>query len=312
MTRFARWTLGGWIVIIGVLVIPMTVRAQHVQGLEKTGRIARLEAALGALKYPMAVRIGPGKDRYVLDGGNGRLLVIGNNGKVKHNWPLDTAGKSQFEAAADIAIDKSGNVYVADAANSRIVKYSGVGKRLLVIGKPGEINGPLGLAVTDDGSLIVADTNGHSVVVYDPTGKLVRRFGSEGTGPGNLRYPHGIALDAKGNIYVADFLNDRVSVFDPKGTPVRTFGGSGKDPGKFRNPYGLAIDHKGRVWVSDSENARIQVFSAEGTEPQVLASPGPGAEAFDHPKSVAVAPDGEVIVCNTGKHAADLFRYKNP
>ena len=312
MTRATRWTLGGWIVSIGLLVVPMNLWAQHVQGLEKTGRIARLEAALGALKYPMAVRIGPGRDRYVLDSGNGRVVVIGNNGKVKQNWALDMPGKSQFEAAADIAVDKAGNVYVADAVNSRVVKYSGTGKRLLVIGKPGEINGPLGLAVADDGSLIVADTNGHSVVMYDATGKLVRRFGGEGTGPGHLRYPHGIALDSKGNIYVADFLNDRVSQFDAKGTPMKSFGGSGKDPGKFRNPYGLAIDQKGRIWVSDSENARIQVFSAEGTDPQVVNSPGAGAEAFDHPKSVAVAPDGEVIVCNTGKHAADLFRFKNP
>jgi DNA-binding beta-propeller fold protein YncE len=308
MNRVARWILEGWIMSAGLLVYPMNASAEPVQGVEMTGRITHL--AGDALNYPMAVRIGPGNDRYVLDSGNGRLLVTDEGGTLKQSWPLDLVGKSQFEAASDIAVDKSGNVYVADSVNNRVVKYSANGQRLLSIGQPGELDGPLGLAVADNGEIIVANTNNHSIFVYDAGGKLTRRFGSEGSGLGNLRFPHGIAVDAKGAIYVADFLNDRIAVFSAQGTPMLSFGAIGASAGQFNNPYGIALDGRERVWVTDAENSRVQVFTAQGTNAQVPISSGAGAR-LDHPKSVAITADGQVIVCNTGNHSVDIFRVGN-
>lgn len=307
-----HWFLGGCACGVALLA-SMHAQAKNAEGVQKTGRIARLEGAFGALKYPLAVRVGHNRDIYVLDSGNGRMIVLGNDGKVRQSWPIDVSGNTQFEAAADIALDKSGNVYLADAVNHRVQKYSPTGRPLLTVGKQGEITGPLGVAVATDGTIFVSDTRGHGIAVYDAAGKLLRRFGSEGTGKGQVRFPHGIAIDKKGDLYVADFLNDRIAIFSASGRPLGTIGKSGKEPGQFHNPTGVAIDPWGRIWVADSENARVQVLAPDGTHPQVLTGPSTSPEeAFDHPKSISVTPDGEVLVCNTGKHAVDVFRFKRP
>src|SRR5439155_18349909 len=70
------------------------------------------------------------------------------------------------------------------------------------------------------GNIYVADGLGNNarVAKFDKTGKIVKSWGSRGTGPGQINMVHGIAVDAQGNVYVADSGNKRIQVFDGDGT----------------------------------------------------------------------------------------------
>ena len=74
---------------------------------------------------------------------------------------------------------------------------------------PGQFTGPVGIAVTSDGSVLVSD-GGSRVQRFTPNGQYIGEFGPYGTGPGEFNNPAGIAQDGSGNLYVTDALNQRV------------------------------------------------------------------------------------------------------
>jgi DNA-binding beta-propeller fold protein YncE len=277
------------------------------------GRISALPVAQNALKFPAAVRVAQNGDHYVLDSGNGRVVVLGSDGSVKALRNVGSPSRSQFEGLTDLALDNQGNFYVTDAVANVVEKFSPDGRKVMTIGVPGQLNGPQALTVTDRDEVIVSDTMAHTVAVFDPSGHLARKFGKEGMANGEFRFPHGIAVDRNGNIYVADFLNSRIQVFAPSGVFARTWGSKGEKAGQFQTPHGLAIDARQRLWVTDSNFNRVQSFNLDGSNPQILVPPAGGLEqGFDHPKGIAVAPNGQILVANVGKHAIEVLRPSNP
>jgi predicted membrane-bound mannosyltransferase/DNA-binding beta-propeller fold protein YncE len=181
----------------------------------------------------------------------------------------------------DISAGPDGNLYVADALNSRIVVFSPDGAYLNQLGTPGSVeqnapggtfHEPWGIAVGNDGKIYIADTWNHRVQVLDQNGTFLQTWGAfEQVPPGTVGRPDGfwgprdIAVDAQNRVYVADTGNKRVRVYDGQGTWLYDIGQGGSDQGQLDEPVGLAINSEtNEIYVADTWNRRIQVFDLSG------------------------------------------------
>jgi tripartite motif-containing protein 71 len=161
---------------------------------------------------------------YVADTGHGRVLVYGPEGALRAKWgagvgdgePGSTPGT--FNHPDAVAVAPSGDVYVADTGNDRIVELSPVGGVLTEWGSKGTVDGrfrsPSGIAVDAAGRVYVVDSENNRVQVFEAGGHLLASWGLRGTAPGEFSQPTAIAVDCSGEVYVADTNNNRVERFD--------------------------------------------------------------------------------------------------
>jgi sugar lactone lactonase YvrE len=191
-------------------------------------------------------------------------------------------GNGQFNTPRDVAVDGSSNIYVADAANSRIEAFSPTGVFLWSAGGAGKLasnlNVPIGLsydATTNE--ILVADT-GHSLIkAYAAVG------GAEGFAAGTyiwksptgiLKSPREVRRGPDGEIWVADYHNQKVEAFQCtctssstgwNTTPNKVIGdglANGHGNGEVNAPYNIAFSPNGQIgYVSDTGNERIGVFN---------------------------------------------------
>ena len=146
-------------------------------------------------------------------------------------WGQTGTGNGEFAGFIfGIGVDKSGNLYVADTGNNRVLKY--------------------------DSSCVYVTQWGGTAPNYAP-----------GSANGQLNAPLGIAADNSGNIYVVDTQNNRIEKFDSSGAYLTQWGGLsvGTGNGQFNSPAALAVDNAGNVYVVDTGNIRIQKFDSSGT-----------------------------------------------
>jgi streptogramin lyase len=209
-------------------------------------------------------------------------------------------GAASFNTPQGVAVDASGNVYVADQGNNEIRKITSAGvvstfsgtiaagfTNTSTIGVPAAFSGPAGVAVDAAGNVYVADfVNNQIREINAATGAVTTLAGggltngttigtksgsANGTGAAALfNGPSGVAVDATGNVYVADFNNNLIREISPVGV-VTTLAGSkaGKANGTgtaatFNGPRGVAVDAAGNVYVADANNNLIREISPAG------------------------------------------------
>ena len=198
----------------------------------------------------------------------------------------DGRGTAKFSLPDGVALDGSGNLYVADSGNCTIRKISSDGTVSAWVGTARNVgsadglggaasfNNPFGLAVDGAMNVYVADTFNHTIRKITPAGEVSTLAGLAGTigsvdGMGaaaRFNYPHAVAVDGSGNVYVADSYNETIRKITPQGL-VSTIAGSaglggsadgqGSDA-RFNDPQGLAVDGSGIVYVADSGNNTIR------------------------------------------------------
>jgi DNA-binding beta-propeller fold protein YncE len=172
--------------------------------------------------------------------------------------------------AEDVAFDRSGNVYLADAGTHRVGEFSSTGLLLTRFGgpqRPSENAPPQAVAVDGHSNVYVLNGRGQ-ILHFSPAGRLlgiwsgypllVERANSPARGPVS------IGVSGNGNLYLADGAGDRIESVSPDGAVTAVWGSQGSAPGLLSLPYGLALDRSGNVYVADSGNSRIQKFSATG------------------------------------------------
>lgn len=148
-----------------------------------------------------------------------------------------------------VAVDKGGNLYVADTGHSRIVKFDATGRELLKFGKKGTAAGEFGepwiVAVSPQGNVVVLDRTGGFVQVFSPEGNYLSRFGGAETA---FYYPAGMAVTANGTPLVADTGNNRVILVGEEGKPpALAIAKVGKE--ELSQPPEVAIDPSGAFFV---------------------------------------------------------------
>jgi tripartite motif-containing protein 71 len=230
-----------------------------------------------------------------------------------------------YKSPTGLSVDPAGNLWVADALNSRLARFSPAGAylgRLHARGHgirpirsnilPGAVFRPEGL-VWSAGHLFVAMNGNDRIEEFALSGRLLRIFSvrrpyrlffglSRGSARGQVQNPFGIARRG-GITYVADLNNSRVNVYGATGVSRGQIGGFGQAPGRFVAPFGVAIGPDGSVYVSDRELNRIQRFSRTGRLLQVIGSTGSGPGQFLSPWGLATDRRGNLYV-------ADLNDYR--
>ncbi len=223
----------------------------------------------------------------------------------------------EFSSPTGIALDKDGQLYVADTDNHSIQKFDKEGKFLARwAGEPssqeGEYYYPRGLAVSPDGQVFVADSGNNRVQKLDTEGQPVKSWGKfgfawRGADMGKFDVPWGITTDQDGNIYVSDTSNARIQKFQSDGTPLLKWGRDGSFDGAFFFPRGIAVDFVGNIYVADEGNNRIQKFDQRGSYLTKWGREGSGPGQFKAPWGIACDALGNVYVVDQGNHRIQKF-----
>lgn len=252
-----------------------------------------------------------------------------------------TESADRFYCPFGVAVDRLGNVYVADAQNDTISKVTPAGVVTTLAGfvdGSGSADGtgigarfsaPSGVAVDRMGNIYVADSGNCTIRKMTPDGRvttlagLAKQTGSvDGAGSiARFYYPQGIAVDDTDNIYVTEQLNHTIRKITPLGVvstlaglaPTNTCGSSADGMGsvaRFNRPIGVAVDNVGNLYVADSENCTIRKVMQDGrvTTLAGLAKhsgsvDGMGNVArFNCPVGVAVDKAGSIYVGDAGNN----------
>jgi sugar lactone lactonase YvrE len=260
-------------------------------------------ATSAALDYPMSVAVSPSGNLFIADAANNRIRKVTTDGVINTLAGNGSSGiggdggpatSARLNYPTGVAVDSSGNLYVADTLNYRIRKVTSDGMiRTLAgngsIGFSGDggpaasarLNYPTGVAADLFGNLYFADTLNYCIRKVTPAG-FINTVAGNGTsgfsgdgGPATsaeLDYPVGVAIDSSGNLFIADSDGHRIRRVTPDGI-IHTIAGNGNsgfsgDGGPaasamVNSPTGVAIDASGNLYISDAGNARIrQVIAA--------------------------------------------------
>ena len=157
----------------------------------------------GGMRKPEGVLAGPGGRVYVTGAGSGNLVVYENGAVVREIGGLS--------APHDIEFAPNGDIWIADAANDRMVRVSpDLAIKTILEDAPYDFSGPRYLDVAPDGTLVVADKYTHKVKVIAEDGRLLGVIGgAPGKGPNRFRTPEGVELRGE-EAWIADSGNDRI------------------------------------------------------------------------------------------------------
>ncbi|MEB3222912.1 MAG: hypothetical protein VKS61_12620 [Candidatus Sericytochromatia bacterium] len=241
-----------------------------------------------------------------------------------------TGGEAQFRSPTGLAVDGSGNVFVADRDNHLIRKVTPAGVVSVLAGSTqgntngtgvaAQFNSACSVAVDDAGNVYVADRENETIRKVSPAGVATTLAGStqgtaDGTGAAAQFFkPTGVGADGAGNVYVADWTTNRIRKVTPAGVVTTLAGGTGGAAdgtgaaAQFNQPAGAAVDAAGNVYVSDLSNHRIRKVSPAGVVTTLAGSTrgfadGTGAAAqFNIPVGLAVDGAGNVYVADRDNH----------
>ncbi|MBZ2207055.1 gluconolaconase [Massilia soli] len=262
--------------------------------------------AAAAFHTPSALAIDSAGNLYVADTGNhairkvtpaGMVTTIAGNGQPGY---VDGAGSAaRFNGPVGVAVDKDGNVFVADTYNDRIrqITPGGVVTTVAGDGLPGNADGaalaarfdtPTALAVDGAGNLYVADTQNGAIRKVTRAGAVstLARAPLDADKP-LMRRPASLALTHDGFLYVGDLARGRILQVSPDGQ-LRGLTGIGIDfhvgderAARFGRPAGIALGPDGSLYVADAlKRALRKVARREGAAaPALEEPPAPAAAA---------------------------------
>ena len=234
---------------------------------------------------PFGVAVDQRGNVYVADAGDSnRIRKIGVEGAVTtlaggaEGFADGAGGAASFNTPSALAIDREGNLYVADTSNHRIRKVTPEGTVTTLAGD--------GTAGARDGAAHAAQFNA----------------------------PVGVAVDAGGErVYVADTYNDRIRLITTADAQVRTIAGGGA-PGYadgagsggalFDTPCALVATREGELFIADTGNRRLRKLSKDGQVSTLAPAPADGSQfdgAFE-PLGLALTHDNFLYVAERGRN----------
>lgn len=161
------------------------------------------DSSCGPLKQPTGIHVAANEDIFVVDRGNGRVVIISTDLEYKHAFGSLGKGKGQFEDPWDVCVDANGLVYVTDVKIHSVLIFDPSGEYRGQIGAQGSqksrLNRPSGIAIDKFGRIFVCEFGNHRVSVFHVSSEFIDCF-STGLSMVN---PHSIALDEDGYIYVS-------------------------------------------------------------------------------------------------------------
>jgi sugar lactone lactonase YvrE len=288
-------TLIGVLASLGAMGTGLAAFLPFISSVSPTAAVSPLETMFpgGSIALPGQT---PAEDAFAAP-----VLTFGEQG----------SGPGFFDDPRAIAVDRSGNIYVANYSDGRIQRFDPQGNFTDLI-NVGEEKYVQGLAVSGDGKLyavyrggahvfdaqtgeaqgefeyaedhyfddvavgadgkLVFVSNGEDILVFNQDGTLNLEIPDAiSTVSGDSELDTKIALDGLGNMYALGSFNSAVFKFSPTGRFLNKFGGEGGGPGKFQAVDAIAVDGRGRVYVSDIWG--VHVFDSEGTYLESFSGP---------------------------------------
>ncbi|MCP4491460.1 MAG: S8 family serine peptidase, partial [Gammaproteobacteria bacterium] len=224
---------------------------------------------------------------YVADTGNHRIQKFASTDYTHLlSFGTEGSGNGQLQLPRDIEVDTSGNLYVCDSENGRIVKFDSSGNWVANIGENDGLINPYGLDLDTSGNIYVADTYNHRILKYASDGTLLLQFGSEGIDSGEFTYPRDVAVSPTGELFVADTENYRIQRFDVTGSFINSYGAFVE----FYSPQKVLASSDNKVYVIDSGTNKLTVYDTTSYITNVYADP------------TVFSPDGDGFVDTTSIH----------
>jgi sugar lactone lactonase YvrE len=222
----------------------------------------------------------------------GVIHTIAGNGSYGYTGDNGPAALAQLADPYGLALDRDGNLLIADSLNNVIRRISAATGTITTVagtsagfagdGGPAtsaKLNVPGGVAVDAAGDIYICDSGNSRVRRVDAGGTITTIAGGSATGFAGdggpaadslLHSPRGIASDERGNVYIADTSNQRIRRIDTSSTitTVAGNGTSGADTSVATTtkltPLGLAFDSHGNVYVTDTSNNRVGRIDPQG------------------------------------------------
>ena len=266
-----------------------------------------------------------------------RIHTIAGTGKPGHGGDGGRAVEAPLDFPLGVAVDKAGNVYIAEHYSQRIrrVAATGIISTIAGGGEPGyggdggpavkaRLSFPSGVAVDKAGNVYITDTGNNRVRRIDTTGTIntIAGTGEEGydwDGPAveaRLAGPKGVAVDASGNLYFTGPYKFGIRRVDASGT-LSEVAGSGEsydgpeDEHRLTRDRGVAVDASGNVYISNIDNNYVRRVDASETVIVIAGTResghggdgGPAVRAhLNYPAGVAVDGSGNLYIADSGNH----------
>jgi RHS repeat-associated protein len=264
----------------------------------------------------------------------GFVTTVAGNGVVGFSGDGSAATAAEIQPSySGIAVDSSGNIYIADWGNERIREVSASTGIITTVAGNGtagysgdgglatsaELHWPEAVAVDSAGDIYITDAFNHVVrEVNHSTGDISTvvgngTSGSSGDGglatSAELNEPWGIALDSSGNLYVGDYQNHTVREVNHSTGDIATVAGTGTagysgDGGpatlaKLSHPTDITADSSGNLYIDDSGNSAVREVNAATGAIVSLAT------GLSGPEGVAVDASGNAYVAVAGQYKID-------
>jgi sugar lactone lactonase YvrE len=301
-------------------------------------------AASALFHLPTSVAVDSTGNLYIADSLNSRVRkvtasgvtsTVAGDGTKGFGGDGGQAASAGLNSPVGIAVDASGNLFIADYADQRIRKVTPDGVITTIAGNgaqgfsgdggaaaSAQLNEPWGLAVDASDDLFIADLVNHRIRKVTPDGVISTAAGTGVPGPGGdggpatyarLNYPAGVAVDSKGNLFIADSGNHSIRKVTPAGI-IGTIAGNGR-PGfsgdggpaisaQLNGPTGVAIDAAGNLFVVDHNNNRIREITPDGV---IRTVAGLGTAGFSGDGGQAISAQLNAPMGVALDNAGDLF-----
>ena len=270
-----------------------------------------------SLSNPSGVAVDPVAGIYIGDSGNRRIRRLGfdgiiqtvaGNGLFRYSGEGGPATSATLYLPYAVALDKKGNLYIAEPQQARVRKVApnGVITTFAGTGAQGynqdgipatqaQISQVEGLAVDSAGSVYLADAINSRVRKITPDGIIstvagtgfFNYSGDGGPATGATLYgPAAVAIDNTGNLYISDYYNNRIRKVTLDGIITTVAGngeagysgnGSAATQARLNAPAGLAFDAQGNLYFADSLNNVIRKITPQGI---ITTVAGNGKEGF--------------------------------
>ena len=263
-------------------------------------------ATAAHLNFPQGVEADGAGNLYIADtlywrirkiDAAGNISTVAGNGTIGYSGDGGSATEAQLRHPVNTTVDGDGNLYIADAFNSRIRKVdadTGIISTVAGIGRNGfggdgglatdaTLHYPWDVALDGDNNLYIADRDNSRIRKIDADTGIISTVAGNGmsgfAGDGGqataarLNIPHSLALDGDNNIYIADTNNRRIRKVDADTGIISTVAGDGMrgfdcDGGqatavRFNYPHSVAVDGTGNIYIADRNNNCIRWVNAD-------------------------------------------------